>query len=133
MQVVDCGNGGLFFVYGYRGTGKTFLWKTLSASIRCKGDIVLNVASSGIASLLRLMCHIKPDDQVADLLRKTKLIIWDEAPMIHRHAFEALDRTMKDIFKSDDSVNSDMSFGGKVMVLGGDFRQILPVKPNGSR
>ncbi|XP_022003995.1 uncharacterized protein LOC110901476 [Helianthus annuus] len=120
IEAVNSNVGGLFFVYGYGGTGKTFLWKTLSASIRCKGDIVLNVASSGIASLLL------PDD-VADLLKKTKLIIWDEAPMNHKHAFEALDRTMKDIFKCE------MTFGGKVMVFGGDFRQILPVVPNGSR
>ncbi|XP_035835717.1 uncharacterized protein LOC118483988 [Helianthus annuus] len=47
--------------------------------------------------------------------------------MNHKHAFEALDRTMKDIFKCE------MTIGGKVMVLGGDFRQILPVVPNGSR
>ncbi|GJY34350.1 hypothetical protein Tco_0418819 [Tanacetum coccineum] len=46
------GQGGVYFVYGYRGTGKTFLWKTLNVGIRRKGDIVLNVASSGIASLL---------------------------------------------------------------------------------
>ncbi|XP_035830063.1 uncharacterized protein LOC110944792 [Helianthus annuus] len=110
------------------------------------GDIVLNVASSGIASLLlpggrtahsrfhiplnlteTSMCFIKPDHDVADLLKKTKLIIWDEAPMNHKHAFEALDRTMKDVFKCE------MTFGGKVMVFGGDFRQILPVVPNGSR
>ncbi|XP_022023789.1 uncharacterized protein LOC110924055 [Helianthus annuus] len=146
IEAVNSNAGGLFFVYGYGGTGKTFLWKTLSASIRCKGDIVLNVASSGIASLLlpggrtahsrfhiplnlteTSMCFIKPDDDVADLLKKTKLIIWDEAPMNHKHAFEALDRTLKDIFKCE------MTFGGKVMVFGGDFRQILPVVPNGSR
>ena len=44
--------GVFFFFYGYGGTGKTFLWKTLAAGIRRKGDIVLNVAYSGIASLL---------------------------------------------------------------------------------
>ncbi|XP_076916340.1 uncharacterized protein LOC143576018 [Bidens hawaiensis] len=44
--------GGVFFVYGYGGTGKTYLWKTLSASIRSKEEVVLNVASSGITSLL---------------------------------------------------------------------------------
>ncbi|XP_016172826.1 uncharacterized protein LOC107615242 [Arachis ipaensis] len=32
--------------------GKTFLYRALSAAIRAKGEIVLNVASSGIASLL---------------------------------------------------------------------------------
>ncbi|XP_031112149.1 uncharacterized protein LOC116016128 [Ipomoea triloba] len=52
MNDIDSNGGGLFFVYGYGGTGKTFLWRTLSSKIRSRGDIVLNVASSGIASLL---------------------------------------------------------------------------------
>lgn len=52
MSSVVGGSGGLFFVYGYGGTGKTFLWKTLSAGLRSQKFIVLNVASSGIASLL---------------------------------------------------------------------------------
>ena len=116
IHAVDGNKGGLFFVYGFGGTGKTFLWKTLSAAIRSKGQIVLNVASSGIASLLlsggrtahsrfriplnvteQSLCGIKPNSDIADLLKQTKLIIWDEAPMIHKHAFEALDRTMKDV------------------------------------
>jgi hypothetical protein len=41
-----------FFVYGYGGIGKTFLWTTLLYSIRSQGKIALAVASSGIASLL---------------------------------------------------------------------------------
>ncbi|XP_071719249.1 uncharacterized protein [Rutidosis leptorrhynchoides] len=52
IKVVDHGKGAVFFLYGYGGTGKTFLWKTLSAALRSKGEIVLNVASSGIAALL---------------------------------------------------------------------------------
>ncbi|CAN7104026.1 unnamed protein product, partial [Brassica rapa subsp. narinosa] len=44
--------GGIFFVYGFGGTGKTFLWRLLAAAVRSRGEIVLNVASSGIASLL---------------------------------------------------------------------------------
>ncbi|GJW25506.1 putative PIF1 DNA helicase/replication protein A1-like protein [Tanacetum coccineum] len=43
---------GMFFVYGYGGIGKTYLYKTMSAALRSKGEIVLNVASSGIAALL---------------------------------------------------------------------------------
>lgn len=46
----DCG--GFYFVYGYGGTGKTFLWKALIASVRASGHIVLPVASSGIAATL---------------------------------------------------------------------------------
>ncbi|XP_042065511.1 uncharacterized protein LOC121809024 [Salvia splendens] len=52
MSYVPSCDGGVFIVYGYGGTGKTFIWKSLSAEIRSKGDIVLNVAFSGIASLL---------------------------------------------------------------------------------
>uniref|UniRef100_A0A0D3A952 ATP-dependent DNA helicase n=1 Tax=Brassica oleracea var. oleracea TaxID=109376 RepID=A0A0D3A952_BRAOL len=52
LSAVNKGDGGMFFVSGFGGTGKTFLWKLLSAAIRSRGDIVLNVASSGIASLL---------------------------------------------------------------------------------
>ncbi|XP_021975421.1 uncharacterized protein LOC110870547 [Helianthus annuus] len=66
-------------------------------------------------------------------LKETKLIIWDEAPMVHKHAFEALDRTLEDIFNCDTSKNSETPFGGKVIVFVGDFRQLLPVVPNGSR
>lgn len=28
---------GLFFLYGYGGTGKTFIWRALSAALRSKG------------------------------------------------------------------------------------------------
>ncbi|XP_023768468.2 uncharacterized protein LOC111917042 [Lactuca sativa] len=144
--------GGVFFVYGYGGTGKTFLWKTLSAALRSEGEIVLNVASSGIASFLLTggrtahsrfiiplnltgdsFCSITPESDVAELLKKTSLIIWDDAPMIHKHAFEALDRSLKDILGCHLRSNSKLLFGGKAIVFGGDFRQILPVVPNGSR
>jgi len=52
MTSVLSKKGGFFFLYGYGGTCKTFMWKTLSAAPRSKGMIVLNVASSEIASLL---------------------------------------------------------------------------------
>jgi len=52
MTIVNWDVGNFFFLYGYGGIGKTYLWKLLSAAIRAKGMIALNVASSGIASLL---------------------------------------------------------------------------------
>jgi ATP-dependent DNA helicase PIF1 len=52
ISVVDNGVGSMFFVDGYGGTGKTYLWKTISYKLRSEGKIVLNVASSGIASIL---------------------------------------------------------------------------------
>jgi hypothetical protein len=47
--------------------------------------------------------------------------------MAHRHCFEAVDRTLRDILSVDDVRNSDIPFGGKPILLGGDFRQVLPV------
>ncbi|GJW41620.1 ATP-dependent DNA helicase PIF1-like protein [Tanacetum coccineum] len=147
ILAVENNKGGVFFLYGYGGTGKTYIWRTLSAAIRCKGDIVLNVASSGIASLLlpggrtahsrfgipinvdeTSVCSITHGSDLAALLGKTKLIIWDEAPMMNKHCFEALDRTLRDILRV-----SNIPFGGKVIVFGGDFRQILPVITGGTR
>ncbi|XP_056852167.1 uncharacterized protein LOC130501293 [Raphanus sativus] len=43
---------GVFFLYGYGGTGKTFVYRALSSAIRSRRMIVLNTASSGIAALL---------------------------------------------------------------------------------
>ncbi|XP_076942447.1 uncharacterized protein LOC143612312 [Bidens hawaiensis] len=53
--------------------------------------------------------------------------------MIHKNAFEALDRTLKDVLKGGNHKNCEHLFGGKVIVFGGDFRQIIPVEQNGSR
>jgi len=70
---------------------------------------------------------------LASLLQVARLIIWDEAPMTHRHAFEAVDRTLRDLMKAVDPLLEEKPFGGKVVVFGGDFRQILPVVIKGSR
>lgn len=107
--------------------------------------IVIAVASSGIASLLlpggrtahsrfkipiklghTSTCNIKVQSPEAELIKRAALILWDEAPMTHRHAYEAADRSLRDITKVD------LPFGGKPIVSGGDFRQILPVIINGT-
>ena len=52
MHVVATQSGGIYFLYGYGGTRKTFIWKALSSAIQSNGEIVLTITSSGIASLL---------------------------------------------------------------------------------
>ena len=56
-----------------------------------------------------------------------KIIIIDEAPMLHRYQMEALDRTLRDL------TDRKEPFGGKSLILSGDFRQCLPVIPGASR
>ncbi|GJU75430.1 DNA helicase [Tanacetum coccineum] len=137
----------LIFVYGHGGTGKTFLWKVLISALRSQGKIVLAVASSSIASLLlpagrtahsrfklpleltdESICNIKKNTHAGNLLAETDLIIRDESPMNDRRCFETLDRTLRDIMNVPDKL-----FGGKSVVLGGDFRQTLPVKKGGTK
>ncbi len=71
--------------------------------------------------------------KVVELVRKADLIIWDEAPMMHRRAFEVVDRTLCDLMQLDDAQATKKIFGGKTVVLGGDFWQILPIVPKGGR
>ncbi|KAK8933828.1 hypothetical protein KSP39_PZI015390 [Platanthera zijinensis] len=47
--------------------------------------------------------------------------------MADRKALEAVDRSFRD------ATNISRPFGGKIMILGGDFRQVLPVVVNGTR
>ncbi|RIA05806.1 hypothetical protein BRARA_K00008 [Brassica rapa] len=74
-------------------------------------------------------CTLTHGTDQGNLVKEASLIIWDEAPMMSKHCFEALDRSLKDIVGS----KTKKPFGGKVVVFGGDFRQILPVKYGGSR
>ncbi len=111
---------------------------------------MLAVASLGIASLLLLgdrtahlrfkipidlhdasTCNITQQMKVVELVRKVDLIIWDEAPTMHRRTFETVDRTLRDLMQLDNAQATEKIFGGKIVVLGGDFRQILPVVPKG--
>ncbi|CAN1254545.1 ATP-dependent DNA helicase PIF1 [Linum perenne] len=152
MCSVDNSIGGVFFLYGHGGTGKTYLYNTIVSEIRSRGLIALVVASSGIAATLlpdastahsrfkipievhhTSTCMVKKGTQLAEVIKAATLIVWDEAPMIHRLSFEAVDRTICDIMDVPLSGPGYKPFGGKSVLLGGDFRQTLPVIVEGSR
>jgi ATP-dependent DNA helicase PIF1 len=54
-------------------------------------------------------------------LLRAKLIIWDECTMAPQLALAAVDRMLQDL------TDVKKPFGGKVIVLGGDWRQSLPI------
>ncbi|UYV68898.1 hypothetical protein LAZ67_6001521, partial [Cordylochernes scorpioides] len=141
---VRTGNGGLLFLDAPGGTGKTFLLNLILAEIRMKHEIALAVASSGIAATLldggrtahsafKLplnlniadvpLCNIGKTSGMATVLKTCQIIIWDECTMAHKKALEALDRTLRD-FRGNQRL-----MGGALILLAGDFRQILPVIP----
>ncbi|XP_076299884.1 uncharacterized protein LOC143218540 [Lasioglossum baleicum] len=144
MEYVRGGNCGLLFLDAPGGTGKTFLLNLILAEIRMQNEIAVAVASSGIAATLLdgrrtaysafklplnlnlatdTLCNIGKKSGMATVLKKCKIIIWDECTMIHKKGLEALDRTLRD-FRSD-----QRQMGGALILLAGDFRQTLPVIP----
>ncbi|XP_074323709.1 uncharacterized protein LOC141660620 [Apium graveolens] len=126
---------GVFFVYGSGGCGKIFLWQTLCCRLRSEGKIVFPVASCGIAAVLlpggrtaysRFHIPLKLDQDstagirhgtdITELIQQTDLIIWDEAPMQHHHAFESVDRSLRDIMSAINKRRAKKPFGGNTEI-----------------
>ncbi|XP_078436351.1 uncharacterized protein LOC144707103 [Wolffia australiana] len=78
-------------------------------------------------------CGISPDSVIGRQIQSASIIIVDEAPMVHCHVYEMLDRSIRDVMNTIDATLENIPFGGKVVVMGGDFRQMLPVIQKGSR
>ncbi len=126
----------MFFLDGLGGTGKTHVYGLLLAKVKSQRRIALAVTSSGIAALLleggrtahsrfkipidlheQSTCMIAPRTNLALLIQQTYLIIWDEAPMVHRHAFEAVHRSLRDLMRPMNPKAEQLPFGGKVVVF----------------
>ncbi|CAL1408060.1 unnamed protein product [Linum trigynum] len=141
-----------FFINGSGGTGKTFLWQVICMKLRSENKVVLCVASSGIAALLmeggrtahsrfripvdldaKSTCNIQQGSDLAELIQRASLVIWDEVVMSHKHCVEAVDKSLRDILRPRFQNSETKPFGGLTMVFGGDFRQTLPIVPKGSR
>ena len=132
----------MYFIDGPGGFGKTFLYKTLIYYILSIEKKVLSMAWTGIASVLlpRGMTSHRTFKLPLDLnnienaflklesdkkkLRESDFIIWDEASMIPKKVLEIVNNTLQDV------CSNKVPFGGKLIILGGDFRQILPVVKN---
>ena len=72
-------------------------------------------------------CNITKGSGLARLIKKSKVIVWNEAPMSDRLLLDALDRLLRDLMDSNEA------FGGKIIVLSGDFHQLPTVNPRESR
>ncbi|KAL0342560.1 UNVERIFIED_CONTAM: hypothetical protein Scaly_1918600 [Sesamum calycinum] len=135
-----------FFIDGPGGTGKTFLNRVLLVSFRNVGFIMVATATSGIAAIqlpggrtahsklkipIKLdsssRCNFSKQSEVCQLLDRATAILWDEAPIADKKASETVDRTLREMF------GVDFPFGGKIMILGDDFHQVVLVVVGGTR
>ena len=137
----------LFFLDGPGGTGKTFLYNTLITVLQGQGKSVVAVASTGIAATLltdgttyhskyklyppiteTTRSKIEENSYSAHVIREASLNISDEATMKLNHALDGINHLFQMVAK-----NRNQPFGNKVLLLGGDFRQCLPVVRHGDR
>ena len=145
--------GKIFFIHSAGGCGKTHVSNTIAAAIHADDHISLCVASSAIAAHLlhggctthlhfkipilideSFSCNIKRDQNLHQVLKQTKLIIWDKAPMQHCHGPDALDHTLRDLFKQDGQhIDQVPLFASITVMFVSDFRQTLPVVQRASR
>lgn len=138
------------FISARGGCGKTYLLNGILDAVRASesgGCIALAMASTGIAAELlhlgrtfhsRLKAPLNPNEnstlnitaqsKLAKLVRRAKLLMIDEVTMLHRFQLEALDRTLRDLMEKPNA-----PFGGKIIILAGDFRQCLPIVVGGNR
>ena len=144
-NALKSGKGGIFFVDGPGGTGKSFLFQAIIHHARGKGKLPIACAWSGIAATMlpngrtvssrfalpvplpeeHAQSNLTAQQAKGRLLKAAHIILWDEISMTPLEALDAADRCLQDIMENDDP------FGGKILIMAGDFRQVLPVVPHG--
>jgi hypothetical protein len=136
-----------YFLDGPGGSGKTMCYNTLISWCRGQGIKIASSAWTGIAATLlkggrtchnlfklpvpildTSVCKVSPTSSHADFLRSVTVFIIDEASMVPANALRAIDTMLQDI-----TGLQNVHFGGKVFILGGDFRQVLPIVPRQPR
>lgn len=149
MDRVTTGQSLCLFISARGGCGKSFISNGIMAAVRSSqagGCVALAMATTGIAATLLLLgrtyhsrmkapltpspdgvLSINSQSVLADLIRRAKIILIDEVTMMDRFHLEMMDRTLRDI------IAVDQPFGGKIIILSGDFRQTLPVVPGANR
>ncbi|XP_019231863.1 PREDICTED: uncharacterized protein LOC109212652 [Nicotiana attenuata] len=120
----------LLFIDGPGGTGKTFLYHALLATVRSKGYIALATATSGVAASIlpggrtahsrfkipidldeNFSCNINKQSSTVGLIRDAKLIVWDEVYMAKKRMLDVIDLLLKDL------MDTNILFGGKLLFL----------------
>jgi len=134
------------FVNGSAGCGKSSIAKKIIAFTRSKGLIAKGCAATNLAAqvyddfvtahtLFKLpvvednekdldddvmISNVAMHPERLELLKHTSVIVWDEFPSNNKECFEAA-------FEALDG------FRGKIVIFMGDWKQMLPVVPGGTR
>jgi hypothetical protein len=138
------------FIDAPGGTGKTFVINTIIEHLLASKTPFISCAYSGIAATLltegktahaafklpletagAIQCKVNKTTIHGKFIQEAKVIIIDEAPMMHKEQLEAIDRLCNEM-NGYKPTNSGHLFADKLIILSGDFRQTLPVVPKES-
>lgn len=131
------------FLTGAAGCGKTFTLKKILATFRDKKISYEVVAPTGIAALplggkttysflgwkpdsLRLSIEdlkFQAKDYVKNVVKSTQVLVMEEISMVENQFLERMNLQIQSIMESE------KPFGGKQVIILGDFYQLPPVKP----
>jgi len=138
------------FIDAPGGTGKTFVLNTVIAYLLAWKIHFISCAYSGIAATLLtegktshaafklplettppVSCRVRSSTIHGRFIEAARVIIIDEAPMMHKEQLEAIDRLCNEL-AGYLPIGSGHYFGNKLTVISGDFRQTLPIVPKES-
>ena len=135
-----------FYINGLGGSGKPIIYNTLYNILSGKGKTICTMALTGIAATLLpkgrtvhnifglpvpllgdSSSNITVESSKGGYLKNFYVLIWDEAPMAPRCALSIMNKLLQQIMQNNTLI------GGKIVILGGDFRQLLPVRKGGNK
>lgn len=113
-----------------RGHGKIVLLSAttgIAANLLSKGRTIHSLFGLPIPLNETSVSNIKINSKAAESLRNADLLIIDECTMASNFAVNTIDRLLQVV------MDNNVSFDGKVLIFGGDFRQCLPIIPHAMR
>ena len=127
----NTGKGNLLILNGPGYTGKTWFLNQILEGVACRGDIALEVESKGNdayifygnrkvklpLSLVQDTPEWEIENNIVALLRKIKVIVWDDCTKMNYRGFEALDTILREV------CDKNVPFADIPVLLAGDYRQ----------
>jgi hypothetical protein len=94
----------------------------IAAILLPKGRTLHNRFGLPVPLYVNSNSSIGPNKKEWQELKEIDVYIIDEASMVPKHALRVIDDLLRQI------TGVDVPFGGKMFILGGDFRQTLPIQ-----